>query len=759
MITLRVSNHRGRRISQLVYPITLLVAVVPWSAHATVADLDLELVGSWPGFRRGEASSVTISDNYAYIAGGETGLHVLDVSNPADPRRVGGYDTGAWDVAVVGHYAYIAGGRWDGDDFSAAWIYRDALSIVDITDPARPQRVGGYDIGAHVRHVVVSGQFAYLAGGRWDETEQTYRDALTIIDISDPAQPLRVGTYAGGYVQGVAVSGQYAYVAGGRWDGAARAYRDAMTIIDIRDPAQPRPLAAYDTGGYFESVAVVGQYAYLPDGSAGIQVIDVSNPVSPQRVNVVKTDGDAQRLALSGKYASVIQWEWSEFGADESRIHLLDLADPASPQIVGRYTTSGSAEHVAVSGTYAYVLAARSAGIGGESYGSSTRLEVVDVSDPVNSQRVGQFDMGGYAWDLALWGDHAYVADGIGGLQVLDVSDPGMPERLGGLQISGWAHSVALAGKYACVVGARPDDRGSLDVIEISDPTNPRRVSSFATTWSKARVAISGDFAYLADGSAGLRVIDLSDPANPRQVGALDTVWFARGVAVSGQYAFVVAGFGFQALDVSDPVNPRLVGWYDRSGWANDLAVSGDYAYVAANSRWDEATKTFTEAGLQVINIRDPANPRRVGGYEGTRQAHRVGVSGSCAYLALDSGLMVVDIRDPARPGRVGSRSLPGARAVWVRGDKAYVAAGPAGLAILNSVQPGPRLESAPRLGASGFHLRLRAEPGQTVRLQRSSNLKIWADWKVVSGTGGFQGFADPNVDAEPARFYRATSP
>ncbi len=42
------------------------------------------------------------------------GLQVIDVSNPANPQRVGGYDTSgnAYGVAVSGNYAYVADGHW-----------------------------------------------------------------------------------------------------------------------------------------------------------------------------------------------------------------------------------------------------------------------------------------------------------------------------------------------------------------------------------------------------------------------------------------------------------------------------------------------------------------------------------------------------------------------------------------------------------------------------------------------------------------------
>jgi hypothetical protein len=70
-----------------------------------------------------------VADGYA------GGLQVIDVSDPANPQRVGGYDTSgeAQGVAVSGHYAYVADG------------YAGGLQVIDVSDPANPQRVGGYD--------------------------------------------------------------------------------------------------------------------------------------------------------------------------------------------------------------------------------------------------------------------------------------------------------------------------------------------------------------------------------------------------------------------------------------------------------------------------------------------------------------------------------------------------------------------------------------------------------------------------------------
>ncbi len=68
-------------------------------------------------------------------------------------------------------------------------------------------------------------------------------------------------------------------------------------------------------------------------------------------------------------------------------------------------------------------------------------------------------------------------------------------------------------------------------------------------------VYVSGDYAYVADGGAGLQVIDISDPTNPILAGSYDTPDYALGVYVSGDYAFVADGdSGLQVIKINDPV-------------------------------------------------------------------------------------------------------------------------------------------------------------------------------------------------------------
>ena len=107
-----------KRLKQwLVFPRTtcgcgllILALALAWPAHG----VELDLIGQWPGWPRGPAYGVAVSGNYAYVADLTAGLQVIDVSNPANPQRVGGYDTSgsALGVAVSGNYAYVADGPW-----------------------------------------------------------------------------------------------------------------------------------------------------------------------------------------------------------------------------------------------------------------------------------------------------------------------------------------------------------------------------------------------------------------------------------------------------------------------------------------------------------------------------------------------------------------------------------------------------------------------------------------------------------------------
>ncbi len=244
-----------------------------------------------------EVNDIYASGNYAYLANGDNGISIVDISAPSSPIFVGSYDTDGYalDIDLSGNYACVA-------DSSG-------LVIVDVSSPSSPTLAGTYDTIGFANGVTVSGNYAYVADdgkGIFDGS-----NGLVIMDISNPSSPSPVGIYDGIYAYSTAVSGSYAYVADS----------SGLMILDISTPSSPTLAGNYLSDGDSNGIAVSGNYAYVADGN-GLVIIDVSNPSSP--IYMGSYDGAyAYDVAVSGDYAYVAD---SSNGLVVVKIH--DLTGP-----------------------------------------------------------------------------------------------------------------------------------------------------------------------------------------------------------------------------------------------------------------------------------------------------------------------------------------------------------------------------------------------------------------------------------------------
>ena len=81
---------------------------------------------------------------------------------------------------------------------------------------------------------------------------------------------------------------------------------------------------------------------------------------------------------------------------------------------------------------------------------------------------IATYDTPDIAFDVAVSGDLAFVADNGTGLLVIDITNPAGPTLVGACDTPADAYSVATSGDLA-IVG---DDDG-ITVIDITNPTNP----------------------------------------------------------------------------------------------------------------------------------------------------------------------------------------------------------------------------------------------------------------------------------------------
>jgi hypothetical protein len=361
-------------------------------------------------------------------------------------------------------------------------------------------------------------------------------------------------------------------------------------------------------------------------------------------------------VAVSGHYAYV--------AAANSGLQVIDINDPVNPQRVGALATNAFVLGVALSGQYAYL-----AGYG---------LQVIDVSDPTNPTWVATYGAGTRTEDLAISGNYAYVAPEYGGLWIIDISDPANPSAVGGYHTTGLSKRVALSGGYAFLTGTG----AGLEIIDISDPTYPRRAGAVAG--GASGLAVSGRYACVADPDAGLRVLNILNRANPQVVRRLSGE--AGDVAISGHYAYIACGKGFRVFDLASPQNAQPIGIWsageDADGRTLAIAVSASYAYLA-----------FGEDGFLVIDVSDPARPRLAGAcsYSTQQDVQSVTLAGNYAYVTDSEGgsLHVIDVTDPTNPKPVTAiKGRGNAQCVAMSGPYAYLADDLEGLILLDASDP-----------------------------------------------------------------------
>ncbi|MEJ6683800.1 MAG: hypothetical protein QNL96_07550, partial [SAR86 cluster bacterium] len=206
--------------------------------------------------------------NYALITDSEEGLILTNIDTLADgePRNnfleraltwnEGGVLTGARDISVGGHFAYI--------------VVEDGVAIIDLDEPLQPRHVKTIPMQAP-RALVQQFRFLFV----------TDAEGLKVIDITDPAVAFVVegNTIPIKDAHKVFVARTYAYVAAGA---------DGIYIVDVTQP-QKMQLYQQFTDNIVDARDIVvattnaSLMAYVADGRAGLKVIQLTSPESQPR--------------------------------------------------------------------------------------------------------------------------------------------------------------------------------------------------------------------------------------------------------------------------------------------------------------------------------------------------------------------------------------------------------------------------------------------------------------------------------------------
>lgn len=306
----------------------------------------------------GDYAYVVIEEPWPYDSDtafmADISLKVIDVSNPSNPKEVGRYDFShantafsKYGVCVIDQYAYVAIGLHEVHD-------DNGLHIIDVSDPSVPRRVGQYRIeggtfGSGTYDVAVAENYAYVIT---DEEPQisSRGESLLVFDISAPSNPRNVGqceiSSCWHSPESITVKDSYAYIVSyGR-----------LHVIDISITNSPREVVTQRYKGGVtctgkHSIAVSDSYAYITTLEPSLFVFDIGSPSNPIEIGKYSPEKDyisaGYEVSVSGTYAYI---------AYRKGLLVIDISNPSTPVQVGQYTgMEVSGNCVAVSGNYVYL--------------------------------------------------------------------------------------------------------------------------------------------------------------------------------------------------------------------------------------------------------------------------------------------------------------------------------------------------------------------------------------------------------------------
>ncbi len=227
--------------------------------------------------------------------------------------------------------------------------------------------------------------------------------------------------------------------------------------------------------------------------------------------------------------------------------------------------------------------------------GNGQGVHIVDLTDPYNPALLGRVNSttgNGFnsIHEMMIWGD--YLIENFNGfsnkiIKFINISNPANPVFVRDLNPTevNWVHAMHIRGNRMFTSGwGNSSNRGRTEIYDISnittqaptllgfieDQTSTTAGNSMHSSWSSE----DGNYLYscreTTSGNGDVRVYNITNPAQPLLVNRI--------------------GMNDLGLNAVTPHNP---------------VVMGNFLYVA-----------WYQAGVQVFDISEPANPKRVGQYD-----------------------------------------------------------------------------------------------------------------------------------------------
>ncbi len=307
-------------------------------------------------------------DNYIFVNDRGLGFHVMDNSNPGDPKKIAFIKIdGNEDISIK-------------DDRLFADSYGD-LVVFDISDIKnirvinRLENVTGKGNGIIYSDNIVWPQADFYDQEGVDSTKEV------IIGWEVRTEKRLVSEYES------------------RWNGP---------VLDsgFSNSSESTTTTAPNTGqgGSLARFKIVGDYLYAIDYSH-INIFDISDLNKPKSLNDVSVGFDIETIFNQGRHL---------FIGGSQGMYIYDISSPSKPTFVSEFRHGTACDPVVVDGNYAFVTLR-----GGGFCGTETGLYIIDISNISRPRLLKIYPMTG-PYGLGIRDEKLFICDGDAGLKVYD---------------------------------------------------------------------------------------------------------------------------------------------------------------------------------------------------------------------------------------------------------------------------------------------------------------------------------------------------
>ena len=561
--------------------------------------------------------NLDIQGNHAFIATGETGLKIFDISDAEFPLPIGCYDDdGRFEaVKIVDEIAYLICRMTIGEDIGVF------LRLLDVSDPTDLSLVGTCNIGIsndilNSTGISIFDNYAYVAfTSGWGENGAS--GTFQVIDISDMTSPEVIWIYEReGFVRNLQVVEDRAFVLG--CEEVNDVPFSSLIVFDLSEPENPDSVGAYtwESFGGSMDLFVLEDYVYICCDNE-ILILDVSTPGNIAEAGSCYCgfggDGDDfNGIFVTNGFAYISGCAYSgrnylNRDSQAGEICIIDISDPDNPQDAGGFTYDEMIRSVIVRDDLAYITVPQGFGI-------------FDVSNPEDNMELSTFILQESESVISV-GEFAFIENRENGMVVLDIQDP---ESI-------IVHSIYNEFSFiTCPVIQRSFlycvcyDDPNFRVVDMSDPRNPVSIGGnyFDFRGRIEDMAIDDNHAYIPAGSS-LWIIDISNPESPVLTVEYNCGFHITDILVSEDVGYIGSYNEIMITDLTDKSNPTEVGSFQLEIGFNikDVVLFNELLYITYNIDGDDP------AFFLILNVSDPSNPTLAGSLDIQNTANNIGSS------------------------------------------------------------------------------------------------------------------------------------